>query len=194
VAEIQAIADTFGKSGWRDLVTSVWRKHLIICLFLGLLAIPMYLMDLASTRDSGGGNWITLDFRGLIFWTYIAFLAIDIVLSSIGVLSFPQAGMLRIHFCSVVLAVILLVTGFFVYGKLLRAAAISIRSTNTNRESAERLVLIPHGMYKESRGRGWSRRSRATRTEPGRVSLPRRAKQIEPIHETDSTLSTKTVP
>ena len=158
MAETEAIADTFGKSGWRDLMMSIWRKHLIICLFLGLLAIPMYLMDLASTRDSGGGNWITLDFRGLIFWTYIAFLAIDIVLNSIGVLSFPQAGMLRIHFCSVVLSVILLVTGFFVCGKLLRAAAISTRSTNTNRESAERLVLIPHGMYKESRGRGWSRR------------------------------------
>ena len=137
MAEIEAIADTLGKSGWRDLMMSIWRKHLIICLFLGLLAIPMYLMDLASTRDSGGGNWITLDFRGLIFWTYIAFLAIDIVLSSIGVLSFPQPGVLRIHFCSMVLSVILLVTGFVVYGKLLRAAAISSRSTNMNREIAK---------------------------------------------------------
>ena len=137
MAETEAIADTFGKSGWRDPVTSTWRKHLIICLFLGLLAIPMYLVDLASTRDNGGGNWITLDFRGLIFWTYIAFLAIDIVLSSIGVLSFPQPGVLRIHFCSMVLSVILLVTGFVVYGKLLRAAAISSRSTNMNREIAK---------------------------------------------------------
>ena len=90
MAEIEAIADTLGKSGWRDLMMSIWRKHLIICLFLGLLAIPMYLMDLASTRDSGGGNWITLDFCELIFWTYIAFLAIDFVLSSIAVLLFPN--------------------------------------------------------------------------------------------------------
>ena len=50
---------------------SVWRKHLIICLVLGLLAIPVYFLDRALLGGSGGGNWITLDFRGLIFWTYI---------------------------------------------------------------------------------------------------------------------------
>ena len=44
---------------------SIWRKHLIICLFLGLLTIPIYFVDLAS-MGRGGGNWITLDFRGLI--------------------------------------------------------------------------------------------------------------------------------
>ena len=30
---------------------SIWRKHLIICLFLGLLAIPIYFLDLAFTED-----------------------------------------------------------------------------------------------------------------------------------------------
>ena len=92
---------------------SIWRKHLIICLFLGLLAVPIYFLDLACTGE-GGGNWITLDFRGLIFWTYIALLAIDVALSSIGVLSFPKAGALRIHFCSMVFSVILLITGFVI--------------------------------------------------------------------------------
>ena len=105
---------------------SIWRKHLIICLSLGLLAIPIYFMYLASA-GGGGGNWIALDFRGLIFWTYITFLAIHIVLSSIGVVSFPKSGALRIHFWSMVLSVILLVAGFFFYGKLLRAQAISSR-------------------------------------------------------------------
>ena len=85
----------------------IWRKHLIICLFLGLLAIPMYLLDLALT-EKGGGNWITLDFRGLIFWTYITWLAIDVPLSSIAVVSFARSGALRIHFWSMVLSVILL--------------------------------------------------------------------------------------
>src|SRR5438034_4598843 len=102
----------------------IWRKHLIICLFLGLLAIPMYLLDLALT-EKGGGNWITLEFRGLIFWTYITLLAIDVILSSIVVLSFPKSGVLRIHFWSMVFSVILLVTGVVVYGKVLRAQAIS---------------------------------------------------------------------
>jgi hypothetical protein len=102
----------------------VWRKHLIICLSLGLVAIPIYFMDLASAGE-GGGNWITLDFRGLIFWTYMTLIAIDIVLSSIGVVLFPKSGALRIHFWSMALSVILLLTGFVVYGRLLRAQAIT---------------------------------------------------------------------
>jgi hypothetical protein len=107
-------------------MTSTWRKHLIICLFLGLLAVPIYFLDLASTQG-GGGSWITLDFTGLIFWTYIALLAIHISLSSIAVLSFPESGVLRIHFWSMLLSAFLLVAGFLIYGKLLRAQAFSSR-------------------------------------------------------------------
>jgi hypothetical protein len=115
-------------------MSSIWSKHLIICLFLGLLAIPVYFMDLASTGDAGGGNWITLDFRGLIFWTYITLLGIHVILSSIGIVLFPKSGALRIHFWSIVLSVILLVAGFFFYGKLLRAQAISSRQRTFNGE------------------------------------------------------------
>src|SRR5262245_11656700 len=115
----------------------VWRKHLIICLSLGLLAIPIYFMDRASA-GGGGGNWIALDFRGLIFWTYITLLAIHIVLSSIGVVSFPKSGTLRIHFWSMVLSVILLVAGFFFYGKLLRAQAIFGRQRTLMEKSRKR--------------------------------------------------------
>ncbi len=103
-------------------MNSVWRKHLIICLVLGLLAIPIYFLDRALLGASGG-NWITLDFRGLIFWTYITLLAIHVTLSSVAVLLFPKAGALRIHLGSMVLAVVLLITGVAVYGKLRRLAA-----------------------------------------------------------------------
>jgi hypothetical protein len=72
---------------WRD-VTSTWRKHLIICLFLGLLAVPIYVLDLASAQE-GGGNWITLDFWGLIFWTYITLLAIHLTLVQLPFCRFP---------------------------------------------------------------------------------------------------------
>jgi hypothetical protein len=101
----------------------VWRKHLIICLVLGLLAIPIYFLDRALLGPKGGGgNWITLDFRGLIFWTYITLLAIHVPLSSVGFLLFPKTAALWIHLGSMVLAVVLFITGFAVYGKLRRAA------------------------------------------------------------------------
>jgi hypothetical protein len=101
---------------------SVWRKHLIICLVLGSLAIPIYFLDRALLDGGGGSNWITLDFRGLIFWTYITFIALDVAVSSIAVPLFPKAGALRIHLGSMVISVILLVTGVAAYGKLRQLA------------------------------------------------------------------------
>jgi len=98
---------------------SVCRKHLIICVFLGLLAIPIYFLDRALL-GGGGSNWITLDFRGLIFWTYLTLLAIHVTVSSIAVPLFPASGLLRIHLGSMVLSLILLVTGVAVYGKVRR--------------------------------------------------------------------------
>lgn len=98
---------------------SIWRKHLIICLFLGLLAIPIYFLDLALNKPGrASGNWITLNFQGFIFWTYIALLAIQVVLSSIAILSFPRLGALPIHFGSMLLSLILLVAGLFIFSKL----------------------------------------------------------------------------
>ena len=101
---------------------SIWRKHLIICLFLGLLAVPIYFLDGALLGGGGGGNWITLDFRGLIFWTYITFIAIDLTVSSIAVLTFRNSATLHIHFGSMLLSVILLVAGLVGYEKLRRLA------------------------------------------------------------------------
>jgi len=101
---------------------STWHKHLIICLSLGLLAVPIYFLDLAFT---GGGSrrsdWITLDFRGLIFWTYVTLVAIEVAVSSIAVWLFSKGGVLRIHLGSIVLSLILLVGGVVVYGKLRQA-------------------------------------------------------------------------
>ena len=101
---------------------SVWRKHLIICLVLGLLAIPIYFLDRALLEGGGGGNWITLDFRGVIFWTYVSLLAIQVALSSAAILLFPKAGAMQIHLVSMALSVILLVTSVVLYGKVRRLA------------------------------------------------------------------------
>ena len=104
---------------------TIWRKHLIICLFLGLLAVPIYFLDRALLGPQvGGGNWITLDLRGLIFWSYVTLLAIDIAVSSIFVVLFPKSGTLRIHIGSMVISVILFGTGSIAYGKM-RQLAIS---------------------------------------------------------------------
>ncbi len=87
------------------------------------MAVPIYFLDGAFLGGQGGsGNWITLDFRGLIFWTYITLLAIHLTLSSIAVLFFPKARALRIHVGSIVISVILLAGGVVVYGKLRRLA------------------------------------------------------------------------
>lgn len=101
---------------------AAWRKHLIICFVLGLLTIPIYFLDRALLSGGGGGNWINLDFRGLIFWTYVTLAGIHVVVSSIAVLLFPKAGTLWIHSGSMVLAVVLFITGVAVYGKLRRQA------------------------------------------------------------------------
>lgn len=111
-------------------MTAIWQRHLIVCLFLGLLAIPIYFIDFGSTSNGGGGNWITFDFRGLIFWMYITWLAINVVLSSISVLSFPTLGALRIHVLSMLLSVLLLVAGVVMYGKFLRLRATSSLPSN----------------------------------------------------------------
>jgi len=103
------------------MMKSLWRKHLIICLVLGLLAIPIYFLDRALLKPSGG-NWISLDFRRVLFWTYATLVAIHIVVSSGAVLVFPKAGALRIQVGSAVVAVVLLVTGVAVYGKMRRVA------------------------------------------------------------------------
>ena len=100
---------------------SVWRKHLIICLVLGLLVIPIYFLDRALLSPSGG-NWITLDFRGLLFWSYVTLVAIHVAVSSVAILLFPKAGALRIHLGSMVLAVVLFIVGVAVYGKVRRVA------------------------------------------------------------------------
>ena len=101
---------------------SVWRKHLIICLVLGLLAIPIYFLDRALLDGGGGGSWIRLDFRGVIFWTYVLLVGIEVTLSSIAVVLFPKSGALRIHVGAMVLSAVLLVTSVVAYGKLRRQA------------------------------------------------------------------------
>lgn len=93
------------------------RKHLITCLVLGLLIVPVYFLDLTFTGPSGG-NWITLNFRGLFLWTYVALLGIHVALTTVAIRRFPAVGLVRIHLGAVIPSILLLITAVFVVGSL----------------------------------------------------------------------------
>src|SRR5690348_6625199 len=100
-------------------MNSSWRKHLVVCLAVGLLAFPVYFVDRALLGGEGaGGNWIALDFRGLILWSYILLAGVGITVSSVAILVFPKSGALRIYLGSIVLSALILVISAVVYAKL----------------------------------------------------------------------------
>jgi hypothetical protein len=99
-------------------MTTTWRSHLTICLILGFLAIPVYFLDLAFAGNGGSGNWITLNFRGLIIGTYLAWLTIHVVLTTFATRQFPRSGAILIHVGTAIPSMILLVAGFFAYVKM----------------------------------------------------------------------------
>ena len=151
-------------------MNSVWRKHLIICLVVLLLAIPIYFLD-RVLLSGGGGGWIALDFRGLIFWTYVTLVAINIVLSSVAVLLFPKAGALRIHLSSIVLSAILLVTGVAVYGKVRRLAmANEYRTKMTNRRPLMNVLELKEWWYVPDENHPTEIRVRVVTHQPGRFA------------------------
>ena len=127
----------------------IWRKHLIICLFLGLLAVPIYFLDLKyTTPGRPSGNWITLDFRGVIFRAYLVLLAIHVALSSITVLSFRRLGALPIHFGSMLLSMILFVAAFVISAKLhQRAISNQFRTLMESRRPRINVIELKEWSY-----------------------------------------------
>jgi hypothetical protein len=125
-----------------------WRRHLIICLVLGLLAIPVYLVALAFAGSGGGGNWITLSFRGLIIGAYGAWFAIQLVLTTVGIRVFPRAGARRIHLCAVIPSVVLLVVGTLAYVKLAdRAQANQVLAAQERRRPLADVIELKEWSY-----------------------------------------------
>jgi hypothetical protein len=92
----------------------MWKQHLVICVALALLAIPLYVADYLLLRG-GGGGWISLDFRGLIIVPYLAFLVLHVALSSLALAVFPAARLLPLHLVSGAASIGLLVVGFLSY-------------------------------------------------------------------------------
>jgi hypothetical protein len=160
----------------------IWRKHLIICLFLGLLAVPIYFLDLAfTTPGRPGGNWITLDFRGVIFRAYILLLAIHVALSSITVLSFRRLGALPIHFGSMLVSTILLVAVFVISAKLHdRAVSKQYRTLIESRRSRINMIELKEWWYFPDEIDPTEIRVRVIVRESGRFAGNVRGEQTDP--------------
>ena len=128
---------------------STWCKHLVICLFLGLLAVPIYFLDRDLLAPAGAsGNWITLDFRGVIFRAYLVLLASHVALTSIAVLSFHRLGVLPIQFGSMLLSLILFVAGSGIYAKLhQRAISNQFRTLTEIRRSRISIIELKKWWY-----------------------------------------------
>ena len=127
---------------------TTWRSHLIICLVLGLLAIPAYLLDLAFAGTGGGGNWITLSFRGLIIGAYGMWFVIQFVLTTVAILVFQRSGAMRIHLCAVIPSVLLLVVGTLAYLKLDdRAQANQVRAMQQRRKLLTNVIELKEWSY-----------------------------------------------
>jgi hypothetical protein len=161
---------------------SIWNKHLIICLVLGLLAVPIYFLDHALLGpQAGGGNWITLDFRGLIFWTYVTVLAIHFIVSSIAVLLFSKAGLLRIYVASLLLSVTLFVTGISAYGKLRRAAVSNEhRAFMESRRPLKNVIELKKWWYVPDENHPTEIRVRVVVHQPGRFAAGVTGEKTDP--------------
>ncbi|PYS32713.1 MAG: hypothetical protein DMG14_33750 [Acidobacteria bacterium] len=98
----------------------MWKQHIGICTALVLLGIPLYVADRYLLKG-GGGGWISLNLNGLIIIPYIAFVAVQIAVSSLALFQFPTARVLPLHLLSGVISIGLLVVGFFAYSGYERA-------------------------------------------------------------------------
>lgn len=94
----------------------MWESHLRFCAVLMLIAIPIALADFLLLKGKGG-NWISLDFRGVLIGAYLIVLVIHVGLSSLAIKYFPQQGLGIIHGMSALASIMVFSAGVFVYFK-----------------------------------------------------------------------------
>jgi hypothetical protein len=94
----------------------MWEIHIRICVALLLIAIPVALADFFLLK-SKGGDWISLDFRGVLIGAYCIVLAIHLGLSSTAVKIYPQQSLWTLHGMSAMASIIVFSAGVFTFHK-----------------------------------------------------------------------------
>jgi len=92
----------------------MWKQHIVICMALALLAIPVYLADRILLKG-GGGGWISLNLSGLLIIPYLGFVVLHIAVSTLALYQFVTVRMLPLHILSGIASIGLLAAGVFVY-------------------------------------------------------------------------------
>lgn len=103
------------------LSLTMYRHHIYVCVVLIVLALPVFLLD-SHLLKSKGGNWISLDFRGALIWTYAFFLIAHILISSLALKFFADTNLARVHIGSGFAAIVLMVAGFTAYNRVQRSS------------------------------------------------------------------------
>ncbi len=118
------------------------RVHIIICCVLLMLCIPVYLLDNYWLKSSGR-DWISLNFKNVLIWTYVAFIGLHILLSTLVIFSFHHSKLFTVHLYSAILSLVLLSVGFFAFEKI-----------KSNDSSGKDLAKMEHrkSLYNKHRG------------------------------------------
>ena len=74
------------------------------------------MLDHYSSKSSGG-NWITLDFSGLLIRAYVLFIAIHITISTLAIIYYRHFNLFKTHLFSAIVSLAFIGVGLFLYDK-----------------------------------------------------------------------------
>ena len=91
---------TYARSGLAVIKSgpmSVWRKHVLILAVLVATMVPVAIVD-QRVLAPGGGDWISLDFRGLFLGAYAIWLLVHASVTSVAIARLRPKGVAPVHF------------------------------------------------------------------------------------------------
>jgi hypothetical protein len=95
----------------------MWRRHLIILAVLAAAMVPIALLD-REIMGPGQGDWISLDFRGLLIGAYAIGLGIHSAVTSAAIAFWKPRRIIGLHLGGAVVSAALFAAGLTVYFSL----------------------------------------------------------------------------